>query len=189
MIDRRGFWLGCVIELALLAIAWVMAYAFKQPLSGMIGGSAAAIFWGIAATVPMLASFWWMLKNPSPHWASIRRFLEHVVRPVFGAWSVAQLATISILAGICEEALFRGVIQAGLAPLIGPGAAIVVASAAFGLAHPINRAYVVAATLIGLYLGALFWFTGDLVAPMIAHALYDFCALIYFLRLHRGDPR
>lgn len=190
MMDRwRHFWLGCVTELALLGVAWLVAWLLNWPLAGALGWNPGAVPWGIAAALPMFALFCWGLRSSQPRLASIRRFLEHVVRPVFGSWSIPQLAIISILAGICEEALFRGLIQSWLTPLVGPWVAIAIASVAFGFAHPINRAYIIAATVTGIYLGLLFWMTGDLLAPIVAHAVYDFLALIYFLRLHRSDPR
>ena len=185
----RYFAFGCLTELALLAIACVAAIILNWQLATTIRWSVPAILWGIGAAVPMLVAFGWALRTPWPAVANIRRFLEHVVRPIFGAWSVLQLAVISMLAGICEEALFRGVLQAWLTSIAGPVVGIVAGSVAFGFAHPISRSYIIAATITGLYLGLLFRATGDLLAPILAHAVYDFCALLYFLRYHRSDPR
>jgi membrane protease YdiL (CAAX protease family) len=42
------------------------------------------------------------------------------------------------------------------------------------------------ATFIGLYLGLLWIWTGNLMTPMITHAVYDFAALVHFLRIYRG---
>jgi uncharacterized protein len=190
MTDRwRQFWFGCITELLLLAVAWAIAALLRWPLFGMTRLDRAGVLWGIAATVPMVVAFRWTLRSDSPSLAIIRQFLEHVVRPIFGSWSIWQLGAISILAGICEEGLFRGLIQARLAPVIGSWGALAVASVAFGFAHPMNRPYIIAATITGLYLGGLFLLTGNLLAPVIAHAVYDFCALIYFLRVYRSDPR
>jgi membrane protease YdiL (CAAX protease family) len=143
----------------------------------------------VAATVPMLMGFGWLLKSSGNFAANLRWFFEHVIRPVVGEWSLAQLAIISLLAGICEEVLFRGALQAGLTDKIGTAGALVIASIAFGLAHPVSKQYVVGATVIGFFLGGLYIARGNLLAPIVAHALYDFCALTWFLRLHRGDPR
>jgi membrane protease YdiL (CAAX protease family) len=38
---------------------------------------------------------------------------------------------------------------------------------------------------IGLYLGLLWLWTGNLLTPMITHAVYDILALVYFLRVYR----
>jgi len=190
MVNRwRHFWFGCLTELALLGLAWLLSRIFGWSLLNHIKWNGFDFGLGLAAVAPIAASFSWMLKSTSPSPAVIRQFLEHVVRPIFGAWSISQLAIISIFAGICEEVLFRGVIQGGLTRVVGTAGAIVVSSIAFGLAHPINRPYVVAATAIGVYFGVLFAVTGNLLTPIVTHAVYDFCALIYFLRIYKGDPR
>jgi len=35
-------------------------------------------------------------------------------------------------------------------------------------------------------LGLLWSFTGNLLTPIVTHAVYDFAALIYFLRVRSG---
>jgi membrane protease YdiL (CAAX protease family) len=37
---------------------------------------------------------------------------------------------------------------------------------------------------MGLYLGTLFVITGNLFAPIVAHAAYDFVALVWLARRH-----
>ena len=56
------------------------------------------------------------------------------------------------------------------------------ASLLFGIAHAITPAYLVLAALIGEYLGGLWLWTGNLLAPIIAHAGYDFIALWYLAK-------
>jgi len=80
-----------------------------------------------------------------------------------------------------EEYLFRGVIQGRLRKSMGAPAAIAVASLLFGSVHILNYAGplagVLAATLlivmVGAILGALYEYTGNLWAPVIAHAAYN----------------
>ena len=106
------------------------------------------------------------------------------VRPAFEPWAIWQLAVISLLAGVCEEVFFRGVLQGGLARHIGtiPSLAVCqrylwpLSSGDKDLcrhrhSHPgVSRV---------LWLAA-----GNLLAPIAAHAVYDLVALIYFLRAH-----
>ena len=42
--------------------------------------------------------------------------------------------------------------------------------------------YAVIATLVGAYLGVLWFAAGNLLAPITTHAFYDFVAPVYFLR-------
>ena len=60
--------------------------------------------------------------------------------------------------------------------------ALLLASLLFGLAHAMTLTYLVLATLMGLYLGALYAWTDQLLAPMLTHFLYDWAALAWLLR-------
>jgi CAAX protease family protein len=186
---QLSFYFGCFTEVALLGVAAIVGLAFDYRIFQDLWWRPMDLVWGIVATGPMLLGYAWLLRSSADFAADIRRFFEHVVRPIFGPWSVPQLAIISLLAGLCEEVLFRGALQGGLSRLTGAPPALVVSSVAFGLAHPVSKYYMIAATVVGLFLGGLFIATGNLLAPIVAHALYDFCALTWLLRLHRGDPR
>ena len=85
---------------------------------------------------------------------------------VLGPLGWADCLLLAALSGIAEEAFFRG----GLQPLVG----LVPASLIFGLVHFVPRreflpwtGFAVAA---GFLLGGLFELTGNLVAPVLAHA-------------------
>ena len=69
-----------------------------------------------------------------------------------------------------------------MARLTHPTVAIVVVGLLFGLAHSLSVTYFVTATLIGCYLGWLMQAYDDLVAPIVAHALYDFVAIAFIRR-------
>ena len=116
------------------------------------------------------------------------RFVRELVVPLFRDCSLVELAVISLVAGIGEEMLFRGLIQGAAGRWIeSPAVGLVLASVVFGLAHPLTRAYIVLAGVIGAYLGGLWLATDNLLAPIVAHALYDFLALVYLVR--RNDSQ
>ena len=77
-----------------------------------------------------------------------------LLQPLFGNWSVLQLLVISIIAGISEEAFFRGAIQGSLADRVNVILAVVLASALFGAFHLITWTYAIIAAFIGAYSGA-----------------------------------
>lgn len=110
----------------------------------------------------------------------MRRF----VAVLFRRTRPGAVVLVSALAGIGEELLFRGVIQAGLVAWLTPASGIVIASLLFGLAHAVSFSYLVLATLMGLYLGLLYHWTGNLLVPILVHALYDWVAIRYYL--HRA---
>ena len=78
--------------------------------------------------------------------------------------------------------LFRGLIQGALGRWLGPGPGLALASLCFVLLHPITPAYVVIASLMGAYLGGVWLASGNLLVVIVAHALYDFVALLILLR-------
>jgi hypothetical protein len=86
-----------------------------------------------------------------------------------------------LLVGPIEELLFRGVVQGVLRRSFGVRAGIVVASALFGLVHwvavsggPAEKfAYVAIAGALGIVLGVLYERTETIVAPGLAHGVYN----------------
>jgi len=179
----RFFWLACAIEAALLVVALAIAYPFGQPLLSDLHWSVTDLLLGLASSVPLLVLFWWMLRSSLKPLARIRRVLVTGLRPLFAPWSLIQLGIISVLAGICEEVLFRSVIQGTLSTAAGPWTGLIVASLIFGAAHLVTVAYGIIAAAIGVYLGLLWLLGENLLIPIVAHAAYDFVALVYFLRV------
>ncbi len=95
--------------------------------------------------------------------------LARALAAVLGKLSLAHCVLLAAVSGIAEEAFFRGALQ----PRIG----LLGASLLFGLAHFVPRreflpwaGFSVAA---GFLLGALFSATGNLLAPVVAHALIN----------------
>lgn len=137
--------------------------------------------------MPLLLGLRWTLTTG---WRPVRRLVTLVVEqlgPLLAPRSPVELALLAALAGFAEEILFRGVLQAGLTRLLPESGALLIAGAAFGLAHFITPAYAVLAGLAGLYLGGLFLLQGSLTAPIVAHVVYDWVALNCVVRLYRDD--
>jgi membrane protease YdiL (CAAX protease family) len=107
--------------------------------------------------------------------------------------NLAGMAILSLVAGLGEELLFRGLVQTAIADMIGEPTGLwiglVVASVLFGLAHFLTVGYVLMAALMGGYLGWLWIASDNLFIPIAAHAVYDFLALVYVGKLRRKpDP-
>jgi membrane protease YdiL (CAAX protease family) len=176
--------------LALLAVGlgWLLG---QRPLE-TFRWSLADAGWGVAATVPPLVMFGLCLKCPWRPFVELVRVVDSFVVPLFRHVRVVELAAISLLAGLGEEMLFRGVIQQAVTDWVGEpyGHAVGLAVAAFlfGLVHRITLTYAILAGLIGLYLGAIWLLSGNLLVPILAHALYDFVAMVYLVRLRRQEP-
>jgi membrane protease YdiL (CAAX protease family) len=146
-----------------------------------------SFLWGVLATPPLLIALMWVLSRRG---GRLRRLVDFVVDelgPALAGRSAAELALLAGLAGLGEELLFRGVIQAGLARLVPNPLALLSASVLFGLAHFATSTYAVVAGLMGLYLGGLFLVQGSLLAPVVTHALYDLVALLLVVRRYRAS--
>ncbi len=174
--------------LALLAL--VLGYFLSTPpLATVTAGETSiwlAVGWGVAATAPMLLM---LLILETISWSPVVRLRTVVARqvaPMFMPLSLLELALISIAAGVGEEMLFRGVLQMTpalwLTGVWGTATGLVVASILFGMCHYVTRTYAILAGLMGVYFGLLLLLTGNILTPIIAHALYDFLALCYLTR-------
>jgi CAAX protease family protein len=175
-----------VLELALLVFAFLWGGLFhRPPLLDLYWNLNAALI-GIVAVIPPFLFLLWTLNSVVPICSHHRHLFEAVLRPLFGKWSILQLLVISLIAGVSEESFFRGAIQGSLADRVGVIPALVLASLAFGACHLLTWTYAIVAAFIGLYLGLLWIWTGNLLTPMVTHAVYDFVALVYFLRVLRA---
>ena len=56
---------------------------------------------------------------------------------------------------------------------------------AFGAAHLITWTYAIIVCVIGAYLGWIYLATGNLLAPAVTHAVYDFAALWFLVAFYR----
>jgi hypothetical protein len=150
-----------------------------------IGPWPAGIVAGVAAAVALAGVNFWALEHapPIPAIRVLRDVVDTILIPTFCAVRLYEAAIIAIAAGVGEELLFRGVIQREWG--------IVAASLLFGAAHTGGRALVLFgcwAALMGLVLGAVAAITGGIVAPVVAHTVYDFTAILYVQRVARADP-
>lgn len=184
---------GGLVVLALL----IGGLLQRNPLPG-IGGEAdgwsdlLAVAWGVAATLPMLAGLLLIERFPFGPLRSLQQTVQDQLVPLIRHWTIPQMATISLAAGLGEEMLFRGLLQTGLADFWngthGVVLAVLLASLAFGVCHWLTPTYAVLAAAVGAYLGLLLILFDNLLVPVVAHALYDFIALIHLARTPEEPP-
>jgi len=168
-----------VLVLVALAVGALVHVAPFATLTWNLRGLAA----GIAATAPLLLLLAWCLRTRFGPMVRLVRTVEDRAAPLFAGEDAATIALVAALAGLGEEALFRGVLQPALLARLPAWAALAVTAAAFGLAHALTLTYAVLAALVGGYLGWLQFASGNLLVPILAHALYDFVALKLLLRV------
>ena len=182
----NGFAMAVVVEGALALAAVVLAAVFHVSLREQIAPLGPEFGWavvrGLAATVPMLAVFGWLVTSRRPALRQLREQVEWMVREMFPDSSALQFAMVALLAGVGEELLFRGAIQNVIAYWTPPLVALAITSFLFGIAHALSRLYFFFALTVGFFLGWLALAFNDLIAPIVAHGLYDFVALMYLSR-------
>jgi membrane protease YdiL (CAAX protease family) len=168
------------LVLAGVALGWLMT-----PLAWEAARwSAEAVALGAVWSLPPLAALVFLRQLRGGAVGALNQTVDKLLVPLFANLKLWQFGVVSALAGIGEELLFRGVLQAVLADRTGAIAAIVLTSVVFGLAHLITPLYGLLAALVSLYLGWLFVQYENLAVPMVTHAVYDFVALVY---LERND--
>ena len=97
------------------------------------------------------------------------------------AHNVLGVITISLVAPLLEEVLFRGAIQGYMMRRYNPWVAIVSAALVFGIFH-LNPVQVVGASIVGLLLAWLYWRTGSLMPGILIHIFNN--SLSVYLALH-----
>jgi membrane protease YdiL (CAAX protease family) len=164
------------LALAGVALGWLFG---TKPLATLTWDPL-AIAWGTAATLPMFAVLFCIVWLPWGPFARLLQIVDEMIQTFFRGASLFDLAVVALMAGIGEEVLFRGFVQAGLVRLTGSQmVGLIGAGVLFGLVHAITRTYAILATVVGIYLGLLWIYSGNLLAPILAHAIYDFGALWY----------
>jgi membrane protease YdiL (CAAX protease family) len=104
-------------------------------------------------------------------------------------------AALAVTAGVCEEALYRGVLLAlagAVRPEPGPARLVLLSALAFGLAHNYQGgAGVVVTAVLGGCLTVLYLGSGSLLLPVLYHVLVDLRVLVLAAdrRQHRTERR
>jgi membrane protease YdiL (CAAX protease family) len=116
------------------------------------------------------------------HWSPLHVVADHMANSV--AWEtlgIRDVLFIALLAAFGEELLFRGALQ----PLIG----LVPAALVFGLLHATSLPHIILAGILGLWMGLLFYWTGDLWPPIAAHFALDTATSLLLTQQLRAGRR
>jgi uncharacterized protein len=177
MSPHRVLVIALLTQGGLIALAWWCARALDIPPAWGTPGRDAAI--GVATAVVLALVNYALLTKAPANWVvdGVREAYRETIVPLFGQLHPLGAVAIGLAAGVGEEWLFRGVLQ----PLLG----VVLSSVVFGLAHVGGvrmLPFGVWATAMGFIMGTLASLTGGLIAPMVAHGVYDMLALEYIRR-------
>lgn len=179
--------LAALFEGALVVLAIGLGWLVKVNPFQWLTFDFDALGVGIMGTLPLLLVFGWSYRLPVPQLRQIKRLLIDTLGPYLSACRWYELVFVALLAGFCEEILFRGVLQPWMESLWGYWPALLVSNLVFGLAHSVTPLYTLLATATGIYLGWMLDVGGhrNLLVPMIIHTLYDFVAFVMVVKMYR----
>lgn len=178
---RKPLLTAILFEAALIPLALVIAgsvgvtpwRSFAWTLSAGIGA--------LGATLPLVGLLVVLAQQRPGAFERLEEIVRSLLRRLFDGAAPGGVPLLALLAGFGEELLFRGVLQTALVAPFGAGGAVAVAALVFGLVHYVNALYFVVATLMGVYLGVLYQWTGNLLVPCLVHGLYDWVAIRLYI--------
>ena len=179
MSRRKLLTLALLTEGGLLVVAIGAARYFHIDFISSYGHILRDFLLGLLFSVMPLALFILFCLRPPAFLNSFRRVILHDIRRLFAGTTALDIVLISLLAGLGEEFLFRGVLQAKIG--------IIWSSLIFGLFHCLSPAYFVFATVMSLYLGELYIHFNGVTAAVSAHFAYDLGALIYIRFIYKDE--
>jgi membrane protease YdiL (CAAX protease family) len=189
---QKSFVLRSAVGLYGLMLAFSLAWAFvredldlfhhPEPLvrypwhAELWGGALAGVLFGLAVT--------WLSRVTAQRAGWARNLLVEM-KAILGKMDAMDAFVLAAVSAVCEEILFRGILQSHLG--------LVWSSLIFGFVHlPRNRVFLLwtlEATLLGFCLGFLFLLTGTLAAPIAAHFTINFGNLLYMQKYRTGEDR
>lgn len=153
---------------------WIETFAWRKPALIALGG---AVLLGIGLApwmqfAGMLQQKLWP-RAMEGQWEQLKFLL-----PPLAAYPILIPLLIGVLAGVCEETLFRGPIQTGLMRRLPKWPAIVVAALLFAAAH-MDIHGIPIRTFLGILLGWVVVHTGSVFPAMVMHGIYDITQLLH----------
>jgi membrane protease YdiL (CAAX protease family) len=151
---------------------WVETFAWRRPSAGEMAGAAligvGLVPW-INALLALQNQFW-------PLDPELTRSMAEQFLPALQRRPVLTVVAIGLLAGVCEELLFRGPIQTALTRRLPAWCALGFGGLLFGAAHMYVQGLPLL-TLIGVLLGWIVLRGGSIFPAMLLHAVYDMTKL------------
>lgn len=162
--------------------AYGFSLLFKVPLAPQFQWSLMDAAIGLIATIPLGVFLYWFMKTANPRFSEFRESQIEFFANIGFEFTPLRMVLLALFAGIFEELLFRGFLQTALTTFLPAILAIIISNIVFGAVHWRTALYAIIAGLVGAWLGVIFWLTGNLLAPMVTHAVYDLIAFIITAR-------
>lgn len=100
-----------------------------------------------------------------------------------------DLVLLAIFVGVCEECLFRGVLEPWMARW-SPWGAFILVNIVFGLLHAVSPTYAILAGTLGAIMSTLARYPEfNLLRPIVAHAVYDLIGFFWIVGEYRRGAK
>lgn len=184
--------LAVVFEGLLAVGALVLGWIFRVDVLGSLRFGIPAAVVGVVGAVPPFVLLLTTEHFKIPALERIKDLLLRTIGPSLVACRWFDVILLAAVAGVGEEFLFRGAVQ----PLFERwtasmgnrwAAGLILSNVLFGLLHFITPTYALLAGLMGVYFGLLRDAAGppNLLAPILAHGLYDYLAFLTLIQAAR----
>lgn len=163
-------------------MTWSEAFGFKRP------GAFRALLLSVGLTVIVLPCAWFLgqLSARSMIWFQLEPAVQEAVTTLQSTVDIPQQFYMAgaavLLVPVAEELLFRGVLYPWIKGLGWPRAAFWGTAILFGAVHMTLMTFV-PLTFLGLCLTWLYEKTGNLLAPIFAHSLFNLANLMLLVFL------
>ena len=157
---------------------------------GKQGGARDALMAGVGMLLlqPALYSIVEMQTLLLPHLGAFGKSLvqeqaslDQLIRKLAGGTSMVSILlsflVIVLTPALCEELFFRGYIQKSLTVNLSPRRAVFITGVVFAMFH-LAWFNFVPLTLLGWYIGYIYWKSGNLLVPAAAHGANNLAAFI-----------
>jgi len=174
-----------IIEGGLYFLGLALMNSAEIELRSVFNISWISTIYALLLTLPMFVALYLVERSRWEPIVHLRNEMDENILPIFANCKVVDLAVIAFFAGVGEEFFFRGWMQAVLVERSGVLIGILITSLVFGLLHYLSTVYAIYAFITGIYLGVIYYVSGNLYIVMAIHAIYDFIALVYLVRKGR----
>ncbi|HEX2926762.1 MAG TPA: CPBP family intramembrane glutamic endopeptidase [Ruminiclostridium sp.] len=98
--------------------------------------------------------------------------------------SAFQAVFVIILAPVCEEVLFRGLLLPSMKPEYGVAWSVFYSSLIFGIFH-IRPKVILPSFIAGIILGCLTIYSGSIIPAVISHCIYNLLSMNSYFKTSR----
>jgi sodium transport system permease protein len=165
-----------------VVFSWLGNYPWREVFSIRLPrarSALGAIFLGVGM-IPLMNGMsqlqqrWHILPQNTSDMEGMSQLFE----PTLQAHPFLAPIVIGLLAGVCEELLFRGPIQAALVRRLPIVLALFTGGFLFAAAH-MDLSGMPERTILGILLGWIVWRGGSIIPAMILHGVYDGVSLAW----------